>query len=44
MFDLNFAASYINSDKVIAAAANSGAAQNHNSNKDFYIINVSKTF
>ena len=44
MFDLNFAASYINSDKVIAAAANSGAAQTHNSNKDFYIINVSKTF
>jgi len=42
MFDLNFSASYINADVVNLTKAS--AATRTNSNKEFYVVNVSKTF
>ncbi len=42
MFDLNFSASYIDSDA--KNLARSSAANRTNSNKEFYAVNVSKTF
>jgi uncharacterized protein (TIGR02001 family) len=41
MFDLNFSASYIDAD---AKVATSSAANRTNSNKEFFVVNVSKTF
>ena len=41
MFDLNFSASYIDAD---AKVATSSAATRTNSNKEFFVVNVSKTF
>ena len=41
MFDLNFSASYIDAD---AKVATSSAATSTNSNKEFFVVNVSKTF
>ena len=42
MFDLNFSASYIDSDA--KNLAQSSAANSTNSNKEFFVVNVSKTF
>jgi uncharacterized protein (TIGR02001 family) len=42
MFDLNFSASYIDSDAKNLAQSN--AANSTNSNKEFFVVNVSKTF
>ena len=42
MFDLNFSASYIDSDA--KNLAQSSAANRTNSNKEFFVVNVSKTF
>ena len=41
MFDLNFSASYIDADRVSTSTV---AATNTNSNKEFFVVNVSKTF
>jgi hypothetical protein len=41
MFDLIFSASYIDSDK---ASRDTVAATTANSNKEFFVVNVSKTF
>jgi uncharacterized protein (TIGR02001 family) len=41
MFDLNFSASYIDADRV---STSTSAANNANSNKEFFVVNVSKTF
>jgi uncharacterized protein (TIGR02001 family) len=41
MFDLNFSASYIDADRV---STTTSAATTTNSNKEFFVVNVSKTF
>ena len=41
MFDLNFSASYIDADRVSTSTV---AANTTNSNKEFFVVNVSKTF
>jgi uncharacterized protein (TIGR02001 family) len=41
MFDLNFSASYIDADRV---STSTSAANTTNSNKEFFVVNVSKTF
>ena len=41
MFDLNFSASYIDADRV---STSTSAATTANSNKEFFVVNVSKTF
>ena len=41
MFDLNFSASYIDADRV---SRTTSAATTTNSNKEFFVVNVSKTF
>jgi uncharacterized protein (TIGR02001 family) len=41
MFDLNFSASYIDAERV---STTTSAATTGNSNKEFFVVNVSKTF
>ena len=41
MFDLNFSASYIDADR---ASTSTAAATAGNSFKEFFVVNVSKTF